>query len=99
MHGASDRDLKGECKAAWWNGRHRGLKIPCSVRGVWVRVPPRPLILTWNSFRSQIHTPRKYNNDLKIFKSSSVVTVGGKRTYVLPLLFWKSLPETDGDVS
>ena len=29
--------------AAWWNGRHRGLKIPWGATPVWVRVPSRPL--------------------------------------------------------
>lgn len=40
-------------KAEWWNGRHTGLKILCSVRGVRVRVPPRLLKIAWNpSLRS-----------------------------------------------
>ena len=30
-------------QAEWRNGRRKGLKIPCPVRDVRVRVPPRPL--------------------------------------------------------
>src|SRR5262245_16646941 len=43
--------------AAWWNGRHWGLKIPCWVTGVWVRVPPRP---------SSTHFP-KFNKSALLF--------------------------------
>ncbi len=29
----------------WWNGRHEGLKIPCQLNGVRVRVPlPAPKV-------------------------------------------------------
>src|SRR5262249_3763809 len=41
-----ERRADNDCNdrmAAWWNGRHWGLKIPSSVTGVWVRIPPRPL--------------------------------------------------------
>jgi hypothetical protein len=31
-------------RAAWWNGRHWGLKIPWGVNPVWVRIPPRPML-------------------------------------------------------
>ena len=33
--------LKQQRMAAWWNGRHKGLKIPWGVSPVRVRVPPR----------------------------------------------------------
>lgn len=37
--------------AAWWNGRHWGLKIPWGVIPVWVRIPPRPM--TYGEFWSK----------------------------------------------
>jgi hypothetical protein len=41
--------MRTSCKrprAAWWNGRHWGLKIPWGATPVWVRIPPRPMALS-----------------------------------------------------